>query len=100
MKQVVLGLFLLGVAVNSTSCIVKRLSGPRLTGTCDGACSHYVACKPGHPKTDGDRCRRECPEVFSDSESLMMFESLSCHDVVEYVDGRPSAPTAATSQAK
>ena len=33
-----------------TACIVKQFStGPRLTGTCEGACEHYVECKPGHP---------------------------------------------------
>ena len=87
MKHVLFGLALLGIGVGGAGCIVKRLNSPRLTGTCGGACDHYVKCKPGHPKLDGDRCRAECPDVFSDPESLMMFESLSCKDAVEYVDG-------------
>ena len=71
-----------------TNCmVVKRWSGPTLTGTCAGACDHYLACKPGHPAGDGLRCRRECPDVFADRESLLMFESLSCRNAVEYVDG-------------
>jgi len=32
--------------------------------------------------------------VFSDRDSLMAFESLSCTNAVEYIDGR--SPTAAT----
>ena len=78
----VLGLVLAG-------CLVKRFRSPRLTGTCEGACAHYIACKPGHPEIDRVRCNAECPEVFADRDSLMGFESLSCKDAVEYVDGRP-----------
>ena len=70
------------------ACIVKTFStGPRLTGTCDGACEHYIECKPGHPEEAKTRCRAECPEVFSDEDSLRSFESLSCKDTLEYVDG-------------
>lgn len=84
-----LGLLLAG-------CVVRHLvGGPRLTGTCDGACAHYIECKPGHPEGQRARCETECPGVFSDSESLMMYESLSCKDAVEYVDG--TARRAATS---
>lgn len=68
-------------------CVVHQLIGPRLTGTCEGACTHYMACKPGAGHADGDRCRSECPQVFGDRDSLMGFESLSCADAVEYVDG-------------
>ena len=76
------------------SCVVNRLMGPRLTGTCDGACAHYLECKAGPSPADRDRCRAECPEVFSDRESLMAYESLSCTNAVEYIDGR--TPKAAT----
>jgi hypothetical protein len=77
----------LGIAIAATiaSCVVNRLMGPRLTGTCDGACAHYVACKSG--KADGAKCRAECPDVFGDRDSLMAFESLSCKNAVEFVDG-------------
>lgn len=71
-----------------TSCVVRNLvSGPRLTGTCSGACSHYVECKAGARKDDRMRCEAECPDVFSDRDSLMAYESLSCTNAVEYVDG-------------
>ena len=82
------------VALLLTSCIVRHLvSGPRLTGTCDGACAHYIECKPGHPESDRGRCLSECPQVFSDRDSLMEYEQMSCKDAVEYVDG--TAPRAA-----
>ena len=84
-RGIVLGIVL---AVSMSSCVVKRLMGPKLTGTCEGACAHYTECKPGHPETDRARCETECPDVFSDRDSLMAYESLSCNDAVEYVDGR------------
>jgi len=86
LRAVVLGL---GISVLIASCIVKRFTTPRLTGTCDGACAHYVECKPGHPEQDRARCQRECPDVFADRDSIMGYESLSCKDAVEYIDGDP-----------
>ncbi|MGE0869272.1 MAG: hypothetical protein AB7P03_11940 [Kofleriaceae bacterium] len=86
-RGVLLGAF---VAIAGSSCIVHRLSTPRLTGTCEGACAHYVACKAGDTAADTERCRVECPQVFSDPGSLMEFENLSCTAAVEYVDGVPN----------
>jgi len=82
------------VALALVGCIVRRLAGPQLTGTCDGACAHYIQCKPGHATHERARCLSECPEVFSDRDSLMAYESLSCEDAVEYIDGN-AAKTAA-----
>lgn len=94
MIGVLRGLLLgVGLAVLIASCVVKRLTSPRLTGTCEGACAHYIACKPGHPEPDRVRCHEECPIVFSDRDSIMGYESLSCADAVEYVDG-PAKQTA------
>ena len=82
------GLYAALLVLLLTSCIVRNLvSGPRLTGTCTGACAHYVECKPGHSDADRTRCELECPGVFSDRDSLMAFESLSCKNAVEFVDG-------------
>ena len=83
----------LGVALGAVlsgaplGCVVRRLTGPQLTGTCDGACAHYTQCKPGHADAERHRCLAECPDVFSDRDSLMAYESLTCDDAVEYVDG-------------
>lgn len=68
-------------------CVMRGLASPRLTGTCQGACAHYVACKPGHPETARGQCEAECPQVFADPDSLMAYESLTCADAVEYIDG-------------
>ncbi|HEX3476757.1 MAG TPA: hypothetical protein VHT91_17140 [Kofleriaceae bacterium] len=89
----VLGLAL-GAALPA-GCVVRHFTGPDLTGTCNGACDHYVECKPGHASADRNRCLAECPDVFSDRDSLMTYESLACDDAVEYVDG--SAPARAVS---
>lgn len=76
------------IAMTIASCVVRNIvGGPRLTGTCDGACAHYVSCKSGAGTDARRRCNQECPEVFSDRDSLMAYESLSCADAVEYVDG-------------
>jgi hypothetical protein len=84
------------IAMILASCIVRRLNGPRLTGTCDGACAHYVECKPGHADGDRSRCSAECPQVFSDRDSLMAYESLTCKDAVEYIDGTTTRAAATT----
>ena len=84
-RPLLLGLLLVVVM---GSCIVRNLvGGPRLTGTCDGACAHYVECKPGHSDSDRSRCKAECPDVFSDQDSLMAYESMTCKNAVEFVDG-------------
>lgn len=84
MRGVLVGVVIAWLVVG---CVVRRFTGPRLTGTCEGACDHYVECKPGHAQIDGTRCRAECPDVFADRDSLMAFESLTCKDAVEFVDG-------------
>lgn len=84
LRGLVLGAALAGLMA---SCVVHRLVGPRLTGTCEGACSHYVSCKGGAGNAERQRCLAECPDVFSDRDSLMAYETLSCADAVEYVDG-------------
>lgn len=89
-RPIVLGVL---IAVMISSCVVNRLMGPRLTGTCEGACDHYASCKSG--KVDRKRCQLECPDVFADRDSLMAFESLSCSNAVEYVDGRSQQSAAA-----
>lgn len=82
------GLLAAALVIALTSCVVKHMiAGPRLTGTCHGACDHYLECKPGHTAADREHCEAECPDVFSDRDSLMAYESLSCQNAVEYVDG-------------
>ncbi len=73
---------------------VNRSRGPvfgRPTGTCAGACDHYLWCKAQYgDKIDAPSrktCELECPEVFSGEESLAAFESLTCDDTVAFVEG-------------
>ncbi len=97
MRSAARGLALgLVIALSLIGCIVRRLTGPQLTGTCDGACAHYIQCKPGHSPVERTRCLTECPDVFSDRDSLMGYESLTCEDAVDYVDGS-AAQTAKTA---
>ena len=84
---------LLGIAVAAaiSACATGGNRGPsgnRLTGTCAGVCDHYIECKSGHPEADRSRCMQECPEVFKDDDSRIGYESLTCEDAVEYVDGK------------
>ena len=88
---------LLAMALATSSCaLIRSLTGNRVTGTCDGACAHYIDCKPGATVADRQRCDLECPQVFADRSSLSMFERLTCPDAVSYVDGDP--PTTADTR--
>lgn len=83
---VIVGL-VVGIAF-ATSC---RLDGAgrrrQLTGTCEGACDHYLACKRAGDAVVRDACIVECRDTLQDVESLRAFESLECRDTIEYVEG-------------
>ncbi len=83
--------FALTALVPACGAMSRTFVGRRVTGTCAGACDHYVTCKAGSTDADLSRCLAECPEVFSDGESLGAYESLDCPEAVSYVDGEPSA---------
>jgi hypothetical protein len=80
--------FALTVAISACA-VMRTFTGRRVTGTCQGACERYVSCKAGTTDIDLQRCLSECPQVFSDPESIAAFESLECADAVGYVDGDP-----------
>jgi hypothetical protein len=76
----------LGLAV--ASCRLDGAWKPRrLTGTCEGACDHYLGCKRASDAGRRAACVAECHEVFADAESLRGFESLECRDAIWYVEG-------------
>jgi hypothetical protein len=81
----------LAVALGAALAGACRLEGSwrtkRLTGTCEGACDHYLRCKRSHDGAARTACVSECREVFHDTDSLRAFESLECRDVIEYVEG-------------
>jgi hypothetical protein len=80
---------LVAIAIASSACHMPRVFGaPRLSGTCEGACDHYLECRGGGVTKDArTSCVADCRDVFADQESLRAFESLSCRDAVEYVEG-------------
>lgn len=79
----------LAIGVVIAGCIAQRAVPREITGTCAGACDHYVDCKGQHGnKTLRAQCETECPDVFADPRSLATFESLSCPQTIEFVDGR------------
>lgn len=69
----------------------RRSEYRQLTGTCVGACDHYRVCKDEQGDSMGvesyHACVAECAEVFSSTESLRAFESLTCDDAVAFVEG-------------
>lgn len=79
-------------ALALSGCIVRYIRGPQLTGTCDGACDHYLQCRGGDIGGVREACLAECPQVFGERESIMSFESLSCPDTVEFVEGPARRP--------
>jgi hypothetical protein len=84
------GALVLGVGVAVLiACVHKPPDGPnrRLTGTCEGACDLYTACKRDDDASVTRACVAECQDVFTDSESLRMFESLECAKVIAFVEG-------------
>ena len=61
-----------------------------VTGTCRGACDWYMQCKRSDDTSLRRQCLAECPQVFGDERSLEAFESMSCRNAIEYVEGAPS----------
>lgn len=90
MRALLLG-FAVTLCIPACAAMQHTFTGRSITGNCTGACDRYVDCKVGATDADLSRCLEECPQVFSDSDSIAAFESLECVDVVAYVDGDPPA---------
>jgi len=69
-------------------CPRPRVGDGRVTGTCEGACGHYMACKRVDEPATREACLSECREIFSSSETLREFERLDCEDVIGFVEGQ------------
>lgn len=80
-----LGALVAGALV--AGCLVRNVRDRRLTGTCDGACAYYLGCKNADEREARATCVAECGEVFASRQTIADFESLSCQDAVEFVDG-------------
>ncbi|RMH44130.1 MAG: hypothetical protein D6689_03180 [Deltaproteobacteria bacterium] len=58
------------------------------TGTCPGACAHYLRCK-GEPDDTATfaACVTECRATFDDPDVLADYERLDCDDAVAFIEG-------------
>ena len=91
--RLVLAAVIAGLLVSvGAGCVVRYVTGPRLTGTCQGACDHYARCKGGVEAQVSQACLDECPLALGDEDSRMAFESLACDDAVQYVEGANRRP--------
>lgn len=62
------------------------------SGTCAGACDHYVDCKESESESAREQCLEECQQIFvhkgePDRASLQDFEELDCEATIAFVDG-------------
>ena len=72
----------------SLSCAQRQVvRHRRITGTCGGACKHYLTCKDALTKRTFKVCVSECRETFSGAEGLKAFESLTCKKAVSFIEG-------------
>ena len=88
------GVIAVGLMAASLSCVrYARFQGfSTQTGTCEGACRHYLSCKDDDHAEASRRCVADCGEIFvhdgePDRESLRAFEALECSDAIAFVDG-------------
>lgn len=84
----------LAIAFFATACVKRqtRASAP-ITGSCEGACEHYVSCKRSDDPALLRKCVRECKTFYADdsgvedAETLGLFERLDCDEAVSFVEG-------------
>lgn len=62
------------------------------SGSCTGACDHYLDCKESDSEAERTQCLDECEQIFvykgePDRASLQDFEELDCKAAVAFVDG-------------
>jgi hypothetical protein len=76
------------VALAACAGLARRHPGAP-TGTCAGACAHYVDCK-GTPEDDAmyGACVDECREIYDDPQTLAAYEQLACEDAVAFIEGQ------------
>lgn len=75
----------------------------QITGTCIGACEHYLSCKGDSRERSYQACLRSCP--FTEGESAAAFEQLTCDAAIGFVEGdggrelgRPASATSKVSR--
>jgi hypothetical protein len=86
-----LALSLVGLA--TTGCFhYARSQTFASSGSCTGACDHYLDCKQSDSEDARDECLEECRQIFvyqgePDRASLQDFEELDCEATIAFVDG-------------
>lgn len=75
----------------------NMIQRPRITGTCEGVCRHYLACKDDMSAPKMKVCVAECEEVFTGTTARQAYQGLSCEDAIGFVEGSsgrgPGTPT-------
>jgi hypothetical protein len=93
LRELAVGFGALVMAAALLSCVrYARMQTFTSTGTCAGACRHYLACKGDGSDASQKVCEEDCGEIFVDDgepdrESLREFEGLDCEIAVAFVDG-------------
>jgi|GEM_PF-1039197 len=75
----------------------NMIQRPRITGTCEGVCRHYLSCKDELSAPKMKACVAECDEVFTGTTAHQAYQGLSCEDAISFVEGSsgrgPGTPT-------
>lgn len=88
-----LALALTFIGLATTGCFrYARSQSLATSGSCGGACDHYLECKQSDSDQARDECLAECEQIFvykgePDRVSLQEFEELDCEATVAFVDG-------------
>lgn len=70
------------------SCPRPRTSGaPKVTGTCQGACEYYQACRRSDDSDVYQACVSECTDFFNGAQALSELERLDCEELVAFIEG-------------
>jgi hypothetical protein len=78
------------LALCATSTCMRQpdaASRQRSTGTCQGACDYYQACKRDDDQQRWGACISECSDFFAGEQALREFERMECTDVISFVEG-------------
>jgi hypothetical protein len=68
------------------------------TGTCEGACDYYLACKRSDDQQVFGACYQECTDFFSDQQALRELERLTCDELVAFIEGPSGREPGQTSR--
>jgi len=81
------------IALAATGCFrYTRTQRLATSGSCTGACEHYLDCKESDSEAARDQCLEECNQIFvykgePDRASLQDFEELECEAAIGFVEG-------------